>query len=640
MALVKSKEELLASVTPFNLLPENEIRNLAGVVEDHVFKKEKIQYHQDYTKLKSVDVIVEGSYHVFFYDAERNKKLIEELEPGRVYGAMSILFNKKRSIRTVVAREGTRVLAIDRRTFVDLTAKYDDFARFFSSEFGSYMMLEDFASAMRGKKNEMENYVASDHFFTKTLKSIQPRPLITCSPDIPIHEAARIMTKQRISCIFVKKKGEESILGFITDITLREDVVAEEVPYNTPVSGIMENPIVSLPEDALIYEAILLMFRAKIRYLLVENSDGGYAGVISRNKLLTDHASSPFVFIQSVKLAVSLDELRRKWNRVPDIVYQQLSRGVRAEIVNQLVTTVSDSIAQKIIESSIEEKGPPPCRFVFMALGSEGRKEQTLKTDQDNAIIYEDQPEDSDEAVRNYFLDLATLISEKLNYVGFNFCTGGYMAKNPKWNHSLSHWKKNYHRWISEPQPESVMNYSTFFDCRHIYGDRTLMVDLRDYLNDQLETPSSMFFYQLANNALQYEPPLTFFLKNFKTFSRGEQEVLDIKKAMTPIVDLVRLYALRYRIFNTNTGERLKELYEMDVFNKDEYYELRQGYYYMMALRLKRQAKNIIRRQGEPNNLLEPKSLTKIEQVTLKEIFKVIEKFQLKIKIEFKGSLR
>ncbi len=638
MDTVNSREEILRGITPFDLLPAHELEFLARSVQDHTFSREKIQYHQDYTKLKSVDVIVEGSYHVFFYDAHRNRKLIEDLGPGRIYGALSILFNKKRSIRTVVAREGTRVLAIDRRAFVDLTAKYEDFARFFSSEFGRYMMMDDFANAIRSKPSEVTNYVATDHFFTKTLKTIQPRPLKTCRPDIPVFRAARIMTQNRVSCLFVKG-NQPGILGYITDITLREDVVARQIPYDTPVEEVMENPIYSLPEDALIYEAILLMFQAKIRYLLVENSDGGYAGVISRNKLLTDHATSPFVFIQSVKLAVSLEELRRKWNRVPDIVYQQLSRGVRAEIVNQMVTTVSDSIGQKIIESAIEELGEPPCRFVFMALGSEGRKEQTLKTDQDNAILYEDQPDPEDPEVRAYFLSLGELISEKLNHVGFLFCTGGFMAKNPKWNQSLSQWKEDYQSWINMPQPEAVMNFSTFFDCRYLYGDRSLIDELREFLNETLENPSTKFFYLLANNALQYEPPLTFFLKNFRTFSRGEQEVLNIKKAMTPIVDLVRLYALRHRIFKTNTGERLEQLYEMDVFSKDEYHELRQAYYYMMALRLKRQAKDIIRRQGEPNNLIEPKSLTKIEQVTLKEIFKVIEKFQLKIKIEFKGTL-
>ncbi len=636
MGTVLTAEEVLRKTIPFDMLPDDEIAFLATRLEKHHFEKEKVIYHQDYTKLKSVDLIAEGSYDLYFYDSERNKRVTERIGPGSVYGGISVLFNRKRSIRTVTVQPDTTVYTLDRNLFKDLTVKYEDFARWFSTDFGRNMLNEEYAGFLRIKSNEVANYIASDHFFSKSLKSIPVKRLLTCSAETRIQDAARIMTEEKSSYLFVESGNE--LLGYITDITLREHVIAAGIDISHPVTEIMENPIIEISEDALIYEAILLMFRSKIRYLLVTN-DKGYKGVVSRNKLLTDYATSPFVFIQSVKLAVSLDELKRKWNRVPDIVYQLLSRGVRAEIVNQVITAVSDSITQKIIEEALHELGEPPVNFVFMALGSEGRKEQTLKTDQDNAIIYEDTSPENEEKVRAYFMQFAERVSEDLNYVGFNFCTGGFMAKNPKWNQSLSVWKSNYEKWIGEPQPESVMNFSTFFDCRAIYGDAGLMASLRECIHEHLENPSSLFFYQLANNALQYEPPLTFF-NNFRTFSQGEQEVLNIKKAMTPIVDLVRLYALKHRIYQTNTGERLVELYEQDVITKTEHFELMQAYYYMMAMRLKRQAKNVIRKMGEPNNLIEPKSLTKIEQVTLKEVFKVIEKFQLKIKIEFKGSFR
>ncbi len=131
------------------------------------------------------------------------------------------------------------------------------------------------------------------------------------------------------------------------------------------------------------------MFRTKTRYLLIEK-DGEYLGFISRNKLLSEQGQSPLLFILSVKQAFSTEELKRKWESVPQIVAQLLDRGVHAAIVNQVITTVSDTIAIKVIESVIKEMGPPPAKFAFMVLGSEGRKEQTLKTDQDNAIIYED----------------------------------------------------------------------------------------------------------------------------------------------------------------------------------------------------------------------------------------------------------
>src|SRR5690606_33218777 len=152
-----------------------------------------------------------------------------------------------------------------------------------------------------------------------------------------------------------------------------------------------------------IFEAILMMFRTKSKYLLVEK-EGEYIGFLSRNRLLSEQAQSPLMFIQSVKLAVSSQELKQKWEKVPTIVSQLLGRGVHAEIVNQVITTIADTISIKVIEKVISELGTPPAKFVFMVTGSEGRKEQTLKTDQDNAIIYEDKANEHRELVRDYFL--------------------------------------------------------------------------------------------------------------------------------------------------------------------------------------------------------------------------------------------
>nr|MDQ3395814.1 DUF294 nucleotidyltransferase-like domain-containing protein [Bacteroidota bacterium] len=303
-----------------------------------------------------------------------------------------------------------------------------------------------------------------------------------------------------------------------------------------------------------------------------------------------------------------------------------------------VITSISDTILLKVIEATIDEMGPPPAKFTFIVLGSEGRKEQTLKTDQDNAIIYEDKANEQRELVRDYFLEFASKVSEKLNHIGFSFCTGGLMAKNPKWTHSLSHWKKNYDLWINEPDPESVMNYSTFFDYRLIYGQSDLIENLREFISQQLREPSEVFLYHLAQNALLYQSPLTFF-NNFRTITKGEKNVFDIKKTMTPIVDMVRVFALRHRIFKTNTGERIKALYENKIFSEVEYNELLQAYYYLMGMRLKMQSRQIIKDNRDPDNYLDPNQLTKVEQVTLKEIFKIIEKFQLKIKIEFTRSL-
>ena len=273
-----------------------------------------------------------------------------------------------------------------------------------------------------------------------------------------------------------------------------------------------------------------------------------------------------------------------------------------------------------------------------MVLGSEGRKEQTFKTDQDNAIIYEDKANEHREEVRAYFLDFATRVSENLDHIGFIFCTGGYMAQNPKWTHSLSHWKKNYQEWMDESNPETAVSFSTFFDCRSIYGDTSIMTELHAFLDEELQKPMERLFFRMATNALQYEAPLTFF-KNIRTFMKGSREVFDIKKAMTPIVDLIRVYALKNRVFEVNTGERLKTLAEKGVFSDTEYHELSQSYYFLMNMRLKNQTEQIIRDHAAPDNYIAISSLTKIERVTLKEIFKIIENFQSKIKLGFTNNV-
>ncbi|MDB5233201.1 MAG: signal transduction protein, partial [Hymenobacter sp.] len=483
------------------------------------------------------------------------------------------------------------------------------------------------------------SYLASDQLFSRRIETLEMRPVVLCAAYTPIQEVARRMAAARTSCYFITNADENGhIIGYVTDITLRDKVVGGLADARLPVETIVDAPVVSISSRAFVYEAILLMFRTKTRYLLVE-TDGEYVGFLSRNKLLTDdQAQSPFIFIQSVKQAQAVPELKRRWEQVPEMVYQLLNRGVKPEIVNQVITTVSDTIALKLIEGAIAELGPPPAKFVYMVLGSEGRKEQTLLTDQDNAIIYEDKANEQRELVRTYFLKFAEMVSDQLNEIGFSYCDGGFMAKNTKWTHSLSHWKRNYVEWMTDSNPETGMQFAASFDCRYLYGDPTIMDELHEFLAVELEKPVDRFFHYMAVNALQYEPPLTFF-NNIRTFTHGSQQVFNLKKTMSPIVDLVRMYALKHRIFATNTGERLEALKTLGVFTEREAHELLQSYYYLMGVRLKKQAVQIISDNVEPDNYLDPKSLTKVEQVTLKEIFRVIADFQLKIKVGFTKSL-
>lgn len=632
---VTERFSFLKDIVPFNTLPNEVLQTVAEQVEEKTFTKEAVVYKQEETRMKGVDIIVEGEYETFFYDSMHNKRSSEHRIKGHTYGGISVLLNRRKSIKTVVAKKGTKVYFLGAKDFKRLCQAYDRFFHFFTAEFSKRMQDAEFLHFFK-RPVSYESFIGSEQLYSKTLQSMEYRDILSCSSETPIYVAAQMMAANKISCVFIKDdKGK--IIGYATDITLRDNVVSKQIDASNPISKVMDNPIVSIDKEAYVYEAALKMFRTKARYLLIKDNDD-FIGCISRNRLLSEQAESPLVFIQSVKLALSVNELKRKWEKVPEIVTELLGRGLNAEIVNQVITTVADTIAIKVIEQVIDEMGPPPSKFVFMVLGSEGRKEQTLKTDQDNAIIYEDKANEQREVVREYFLKFAEAVSDRLNSIGFVYCTGDFMAKNPKWTHSLSHWKQNYQSWMEEPLPETVVKFSTFFDCRYLYGDEWILNELKQFLDEELQKPLDKLFFFMAKNALQYEPPLTFF-NNIRTFTKGNVEVFDIKKAMTPIVDLVRLYALHNRVFEVNTGERLKALKKKGVINDTELLELLQSYYFLMSVRLKRQASQIMYDKTSPDNYINIGSLTKIEQGTIKEIFKTIEKFQAKIKIQFTNTL-
>jgi CBS domain-containing protein len=633
---MEERIHFLQQVTPFNMLPVAVLHEVAGQLQEVSYSKDKIIYEQEVSKLRGVDIIVRGEYESFFYDSLQNKRLVEHHEPGFCYGGVSVLLNRRQSLRTVVAKKGTLVYFLHRKHFRVLCKNYEDFFVYFTAEFGKRMQNEEFVHFFKRPAAFEESYIAADQLYTRRIQSMEHRSIVKCSWQTPIYEAARQMAAHKISCLFVTDE-QENITGYVTDITLRDKVVAQLTEPHGQVGTIMDQPIVSIDADAYIYEAILMMFSTKTRYMLIRDN-GKYIGFLSRNKLLSEQAQSPLVFIQSVKSAVSDEELRRKWDTVPQFVNQLLDRGVNAHIANQVITTIADTIAQKVIDDVIASIGAPPAKFVYMVLGSEGRKEQTFKTDQDNAIIYEDKANEHREEVRAYFLDFASRVSDRLNNIGFVYCTGGFMAQNPKWTHSLSHCKRNYVAWMAESLPETVMNFSTFFDCRMIYGEQAIMNELQAFLDEELQKPQDKLFFNMAKNALQYEPPLTFF-KNIRTFIKDSREVFDIKKTMSPIVDLVRVYSLKYRVFEVNTGDRLNALRKLDVFTETEYHELSQSYYFLMSLRLKRQASQIIRDRTAPDNYIDLSALSKIERVTLKEIFKIINNFQSKIRIGFTNSL-
>lgn len=353
------------------------------------------------------------------------------------------------------------------------------------------------------------------------------------------------------------------------------------------------------------------------------------------NHLLTELNYT--ALIREISQAKTLEAVMGKHSQLPGLIYNMLTSGTKTKTVTWLITTFSDAILKKIIEFALNEQGPPPVSFAFITLGSEGRQEQTLKTDQDNAIVFEDINPGSGlmgKAVQHYFLELGEKICLWLDQAGYDLCLGGIMAKNEKWCQPLSTWKQYFTQWIRTAEPENLLHGTIFFDFRHAYGDNRLAEELRLHLAHALKERSG-FLRFMTQNSLGFRPPIGFW-GNFLVESKGtHKKSLDIKTCMAPMVDFARIYSLKNGITQTNTHSRLYQLYIKQVLNRDDYNEIEQAYSFLLQLRFMRQINAIIGENIKPDNYINPKKLSKIEQRMLKEVLKKIKLLQMRLTKEF-----
>jgi PAS domain S-box-containing protein len=344
--------------------------------------------------------------------------------------------------------------------------------------------------------------------------------------------------------------------------------------------------------------------------------------------------------LREITGAQTLDEIMGKHSQLPRLIHTMLKGGSKIRTITWLITTFSDAILEKIIGFAIRQQGPPPVAFAFITLGSEGRQEQTLKTDQDNAIIFQDLPNESGlkETVQQYFLELGETVCTWLDQAGYDFCLGGVMAQNPKWCQPLSTWKRYFSEWIHAPEPQALLHASIFFDFRFSYGDREMTKALEKHFFRSLSGWPG-FYRHMTENAVFFKPPMGFW-GSFSLEPKGPfKNCLDIKMAMTPIVDFARIHSLNHGIKDTNTQARLYQLYLKQVLTREDYSEIEQAYGLMMQIRLIRQINAIIAEKVPPHNFVNPKTLAPMERKMLKEILKMTKGLQDRLSFEFIGSI-
>jgi len=628
---VKFLRLILKSIDPFSYLTEEDLAATVNELSKATHVKGTRLFIQGRSRVTHLYILLQGAAQ-YFYERNNQKTMIGYLAEKDVYGGISMLVNDGLSVRSLEVLEDSIFYLLGRESFLDLCRRYSAFSEYFTDTFGKRFLDRSYAAIIsKTVRREVEDL----HFFNLTVGTICNRKILFGEYGMSIKAAAEAMRVAKSSFIFIKNDGGDTI-GILTEQDFTRKVIADGYDIRQPVSRIMSTPVFRISEHALIFEALMTILQNDVRHLAVEDGLGRVVGVLSQREFTVAQGYSHLFLIREISHAGKADDIVACQKQIPLLVRALIANGANARNINRFITAMTDVANKKVLDLAMQKIGPPPVPFAFIVMGSEGRREQTLKTDQDNAIVFADGSTGGREPVRNYFLTLAQKVNALLDQVGFEYCPGEIMARNPNWCQPLSVWKAYFSRWIHAAEPFDLLQASIFFDFRFAFGEKSLVDLLRSHLLESLEGWSGFLRY-LTENALHYKPPLGFF-RNFVVGSKGKyRHRLDIKGAMTPIVDFARVYALKNRIAETNTFERLLQLRDQRVLTQSEFDELEKGYDFLMQLRFSRQVKAILDEKTQPDNYINPKKLTQIEQMMLKEIFRRIEKFQTKMSFDFIG---
>lgn len=620
--IIEDVIQFLQKVPPFQFLDEMTLKDVSKDISMEFYPKDTVILRQDGLASDSLRIIKKGGVRISVRSGIGEDLVIDFRGEGDTFGIVSLM-SKDRQKTTIVATDDTICYLLNR----------EDLYRLIESQpaFTEYLLQSHFSKYIDKTYNEMRNktlfYGSSDHLlFTAQIGDIATKDIIAVGEFASILKAAQEMARNRISSIIILDADEQPS-GIVTDRDLREKVVAGARNVNDPVRDIMSSPLVRVDVKDYCFEAVLSMIKHNIHHMVVIK-DGNLKGVLTSHDLMLLQGSSPLSFAKDLENQHSIEALApvsAKSNRVVGLL---LKEGARANNITKITTELNDRLVRKVLEIAEKKFGNPPLPYCWVALGSEGRKEQTFKTDQDNAIVFAD-PETAsqEEEARCYFSGFTVFVRDSLLRCGFPLCPADYMASNPRWCQPLRTWKKYVAEWLARPTTDALMNALTFFDFRPVYGEHALAEDLRSYLIGTLKD-KKVFLGHLANMAIQHSPPIGF-MKSFVVEKDGvHKNELNLKiKGLAPLVDIIRLFALERGVRETSTLERITALRGTQTIVKEYADEFVHTFEFIMLLRIHHQYSRLSS-GGAPENFIDPNKLSGLEKRSIKDAFHLIAKVQ------------
>lgn len=612
----------ISQYSPFDQLPEEALIEVSKSVEISYYRADSmiIEFGD---KIHDLFMIRSGVVEIY----RRTGELYNRLDQGGLFGQMGLLTNNKVRFPAKSVKD-TLLYCIPENIFEEFCERYEIFADFVEVE-GSIRLQQ----AVEDNSDDANSLTTSK---VKTLLSREPVMLPTTTT---IQNVAKIMSEENVSAALINDptltdEGGNSFVGIITERDLCAKVIAQGLDVDIEVSEVMSTELISLDHNAYIFEAMLLMLRYNVHHLpILKNKQP--IGLIEVTDIIRYESQNSLLFVSSIFQQNSIEDLIVLSEQLKDCFVRMVNEDANSHMVGRAMSEIGRSFKQRLLELAEEKLGPPPIPYCFLALGSMARDEQLIVTDQDNALILDNEYQ---EAVHGeYFKDLANYVCDGLAACGYTYCSGDIMATNPEYRKTQSQWEACFSDWIENPNPQALLNCSIFFDLYGVYGRPKWAEQLNAFILRKAKK-NNRFLACLARNALNRTPPLGFF-KDFVMEKDGRHNnSINLKRRGTaPLADLIRVHALAIGSQSQNSFDRLEDIIEAGILPSSKGKDLQHAMELISLVRIRHQALDIESEQ-EPDNNIEPENMSDFERRNLKDAFLVLSSAQNFLKFRYSAN--
>ncbi|MFW3411477.1 DUF294 nucleotidyltransferase-like domain-containing protein [Aliarcobacter butzleri] len=599
---IQDQESFLSNIHPFEVLTPSQMAMCIQHMDIAYYPKDTILISPEKIP-EHFFIIIKGSV----YEYSNENIVVMDYQHEDSFDSNSLIYGK--CDHTFKVNEELICYEIEKKTFLGLIEKNQEFKDFF---------LKDLVNKIQSLK---------DKEYTSQLSSF----MIAKVGDTLIHEACMVDENTKLidaieksmqfktSTIIVKKS--DGGYGIITDSLLKVKVLLQGRDLTIPVRDIAIFPLLTIQKDDYLFEALTILIKRNIKRIGVTNNNGEMIGILEQIDILSHFANHTYVIESKIKNANKVEDLKIASNEFLNIIKSLQAKGVKIYHISNLIGQLNTKVYQKLYSLVLPEELQKSACLIVM--GSEGRNEQIIKTDQDNALVIKNGIDV--EQYRPYMQQLTNHLVD----LGYPPCEGNIMVSNPYWCKTADEYKTDITKWINSPDMKSYLDLAIFIDAFAVAGDKELLINLKEYLYNKIQS-KDIFMAYFAKSTLAFDTPTT-----FSSFM-AKDDLINIKKAaIFPIVQGIRSLALKEKIKETTTIKRIKILEARNILEKTKAAELIEAFEIASTLRLKNQL-DCIQEGVALTNEINTNDLGKIERDLLKESFKIVVEFKKFINYIFK----